>query len=358
MLIRSTHIVDGMLAFRSARAAAAQGGAIGREIVTLPLLAARLVGGFTTPAGTDVLYPAIQGALAAGGFRDLGSIAGLPGAPRAVLHSVDCAWRADLDLSSLGGEIARFHDLHLIETRIRNSIPAARMLPRDLRDAASRRADLAGNLLGPVTLTGQVDVDPLWRPLLNRIASVTDVSWELPEPGEQTWFEGTIRRKVAAAPARTSAEVSADPKSEVVEALRWIRQLLASGKVKAQEVAVAATTTQDWDDHFLAYARSAGLPLHFSHGIPALSTTDGQACAALADILGNGLAQERVWRLIRRLPARPFASLLPDDWFAAVPRSVGLRTLNQWREVMAAARAHRADGELAEQILLPMLART
>lgn len=59
MITRSTHIVDGLLALRSARAAAAISGAIGREILTLPLLAGRLAGGLTTPAGTDVLYPAI-----------------------------------------------------------------------------------------------------------------------------------------------------------------------------------------------------------------------------------------------------------------------------------------------------------
>ena len=132
MITRSTHIVDGLLALRSARAAAAMGGAIGREILTLPFLAGRLVGGFTTPAGTDVLYPAIQAALAAGGFQDIADIAGLPGMPRAVLQSLDSVWRTDLDLASLAHEAARFHDLALIEARIRESIPATHLLPRDL----------------------------------------------------------------------------------------------------------------------------------------------------------------------------------------------------------------------------------
>lgn len=353
--MRTTHVVDGMLALRSARAAAARGGAIGREIVTLPLLAARLVGGFATPAGTDVLYPAIQAALASESFGDIGTVAGLPGMPRAVFHALDCVWRADLDLSSLAGEAPRFGDLHRIEAYIRDHIPPAHMLPRDLRDAAGKRVDLARGLLGPVTLSGLVDVDPLWRPLLNDLARVTDLTWELPAPVEQRWFEGEIKQKAVTAPARRSAEASADPKSEVVEALRWTRQLLATGKVQAEHIAIAATSTQDWDDHFLAYARSAGLPLHFSHGVPALSTSEGQACAALADILLNGVNQERVWRLIRRLPAHPFANLLPSDWYAAIPRSAGLRSLAQWREVLAAARPRRADGELSEQILLPVL---
>ncbi|THK37044.1 PD-(D/E)XK nuclease family protein [Ensifer sp. MPMI2T] len=355
MIARSTYIVDGLLALRSARAAAAIGGAIGREILTMPLLAGRLAGGFTTPAGTDVLYPAIQAALAAGGFRDIGGVAGLPGMPRAVLQSLDSVWRADLDLLSLGDEAARFHDLALIEARIRKSIPATHLLPRDLRDAAIKRADHAPSLLGPVTLSGVVEVDPVWRPLLNAIARVIELSWDLPDGVALSWFGGTLRRSAAPGPTHISAEASADPKSEVVEALRWARRLLSTGQVRAQDIAIAATSTQDWDDHFLAYARSAALPVHFSHGIPALSTADGQTCAALADILSNGLNQERVWRLIRRLPTRPFASSLPEDWFVGISRAAALQTLDQWREALTAARPRRAEADLAERVLLPLL---
>ncbi|MET4444238.1 RecB family exonuclease [Bradyrhizobium sp. GM2.2] len=355
MITRATHIVDGLLALRSARAAAAMSGAIGREILTLPLLASRLVGGFTTPAGTDVLYPAIQAALAAGGFQDVSDIAGLPGMPRAVLQSLDSVWRTDLDLASLAHEAARFHDLAMIEARIRKSIPATHLLPRDLRDAAVRRARRARALLGPITLAGIVEVDPVWRPLLIAVAEVTELSWDMPEGIEQPWFGGATRKSETLGPAHTSSEASADLKSEVIEALRWARRLLSTGEVKAQDIAIAATSTQDWDDDFLAYARSAALPVHFSHGVPALSTPDGQTCAALADVLGNGLTQERVWRLIRRLPARPFASSLPEDWFAGIRRGAALRTLDLWREALTAARPQRAAAELAEQILLPIL---
>jgi hypothetical protein len=90
-MIRSTLIVDGPLALRMQRLAAAREGAVGREILTLPLLAARLAGGFTAPAGADVLYPAIQKALAAGSFRDLQQVSLLPGMPRAVLQSLDAS---------------------------------------------------------------------------------------------------------------------------------------------------------------------------------------------------------------------------------------------------------------------------
>lgn len=354
MVTRSTFIVDGPLALRSQRLAAAREGAIGRDILTFPLLAARLAGGFLSPVGTDVLFPAIQSALADGGFRDIANVAGLPGMPRAVLQSLDAIWRADVDLSSLPNDISRLADLHLIETRIRQGLPAARMLPRDLRSTAIERASQAKTLLGPVTLIGLVSVDPIWRSLVNELTRFTNVIWELPSQSDHAWFSGTVRPRTPFTP-QVSAEVSADPKSEVIEALRWARALLSSGQAKPEEIAIAATSTQDWDDHVLAYARNAGLPVHFSHGVPALSTPEGQACAALADVLTNGLSQERVWRLIRRLPNRPFLNTLPDDWFAAIPRSAGLRTLDHWQQALSAARIHRTGGDVAERILLPIL---
>jgi hypothetical protein len=355
MIERSTLVVDGPLAMRMQRLAAARNGSVGREILTLPLVAARLAGGFIAPVATDVLYPAIQTALAAGGFQDLDRVSSLPGMPRAVLQSLDAAWRADIDLSSLPHHVHRFADLYLLETRIRELLPPSRMLPRDLRDAALARVPLAKSLLGPVTLDGIVEIDPVWRRLLNETARFTELCWDLPSRSDQPWFEGTLRRRAAVGPTRVLAEVSADPKSEVVEALRWVRQLLSSGQAKAEEIAIAATSTPDWDDHILAYVHNAELPLHFSHGVPALSTPDGQACAALANILTGGLSQERVWRLFRRLPTRPFMGTLPEDWFAAIPRSAGLKTLDQWREALVSARPHRAAGALAETILLPIL---
>lgn len=354
MVTRSTFVVDGPLALRSQRLAAAREGAVGRDILTFPLLAARLAGGFLAPASTDVLLPAIQGALAEGEFQDVVSVAGLPGMPRAVLHSLDAIWRADIDLSSIPNDISRLADMHLIEARIRQGLPTARMLPRDLRSAAIGRVSQAKALLGPVTLVGLVTVDPIWRPLVNELARFTDVIWDIPPQSDHGWFRGTVRPRVPFTP-QISAEVSADPKSEVIEALRWVRGLLSSGRARPEEVGIAATSTQDWDDHVLAYAGNAGLPVHFSHGVPALSRPEGQACAALADVLTSGLSQERVWRLVRRLPNRPFLNTLPDDWFTSIPRSAGLRALDHWQQALSAARIHRAAGEVAEHILLPIL---
>lgn len=354
MVLRSTFVIDGPLALRSQRIAAARESANGRDILTLPLLAVRLAGGFIAPVSADVLYPAIQGALAGGGFKDIESVAHLPGMPRAVFRALDAAWRADIDSATLPQDLSRLADLCLIEERIRQSLPAARLLPRDLRNAAMGRVGHAKILLGSVTLVGLVSVDPIWRRLVNALAGVVDVLWDLPSQADHAWFQGAVRPRTPLTP-EISAEVCADPKSEVIEALRWARELLSSGRAKPEEIAIAATSTEDWDDHVLAYAASAGLPVHFSHGVSALSRPEGQACAALADLLTNGLSQERVWRLLRRLPNRPFRNILPDDWFVAIPRGAALRTLDHWQQALSVARPHRSAGDAAERALLPIL---
>ena len=83
-----------------------------------------------------------------------------------------------------------------------------------------------------------------------------------------------------------------------------MRELIASGRARPEEIAVCATATEDWDDHMLVLAADAGLPLHFSHGVPALASREGQACAALADVLLNGLSQDRVRRLFGHAAGR------------------------------------------------------
>ncbi len=61
---RHTVIVEGTLAFRMQRVAAARAGDHGRDVATLPLLAARLAGGFSRPADHTTLVPIVARALA------------------------------------------------------------------------------------------------------------------------------------------------------------------------------------------------------------------------------------------------------------------------------------------------------
>lgn len=351
---RLTLIVEGPLAFATERAAAARINAIGTDILTFPRLAARLAGGFARPAGRDELFPALRAALSEGGFSELEEVATLPGTARAVAASLDAIWKADLSLEALASSSARLRDLLIIKRRIEAALPPGCLTPRQLRDCALNRIGFA-HVLGRVALKGVVTVDPVWRPLLVALASRIPVQWGPPASVDNAWLRGGRRASLPNPPAIASAEVCAEPRSEAVEALRWARALLASGSVRAEEVAISATSTEPYDDHLLVLAREAGLPLHFSHGVPALSTRDGQRCAALADILVNGIDQRRVHRLVRQLPRGGVGDNIPPDWFAGLPRKAALRSLDHWREVLKSHREERIDGDAAETVLLPIL---
>jgi len=333
---RSTLIVEGPLAMRMQRAAAARAGASGREIVSLPQVAARLAGGFQRAAGPEHLYPAIRAALSQGGFAELDAVRDLPGTPRAVAQSLHAVWRADLKLAELRSRAPRLADLHRIEQRVQDALPPGLLLPAPLRDAALARIEHVSALLGPVTVQGLIDVDPVWRPLLAALARAVDVAWIAPDEGDRSWFSGRIIAPAPAVFGEAEADVCADPRAEAVEALRWARELLSRGTVAACDIALTAAAPGPWDDHLLALSKEAGLPLHFSHGVPALSTREGQACAALADALVQGLSQQRIRRLIRRLPPSPFRTGLPDEWWKAIPPAAGLFTVGHWNQALAA----------------------
>src|ERR1700722_7029996 len=149
---RRTIVVEGPLAFRMRRIAAARDGELGIQIMTLPLLAARLAGGFVQPASRPQLLAAIRAALDAGGFRDLEALRLLPGTPRSVAHTLAKIWQSDVSLAERSGEHARLADLALVEQRVCDSLFAGTLAPRDLRDAALHRIEHAAAVLGPVEL--------------------------------------------------------------------------------------------------------------------------------------------------------------------------------------------------------------
>lgn len=273
---------------------------------------------------------------------------------RAVMQSLDRAWASDLDLEALGAGSSRLADLAVIQRRVRAALPAGVMLPRDARDAALARLHFAPVLLGSVTLDRLIDVDPVWRPLLIALLSHVNVSWRAVGDADRSWFAGRLSVVDQTAPRQLDGDLCVDPRAEVVEALRWARELLSRGEVAAADIALVAASPATWDEHMLVLASDANLPVHFSHGVPALSTWEGQACAALADILINGLSQDRVRRLLRGVSPR-VSKLLPPDWAAGLPRRAGLFTIQQWRLALAASRDKRGEPEAAERVLLPLL---
>lgn len=344
--------MEGPLALRMQRVVTARANIIGREITSFPQLASRLAGGFLRLAGPEELYPAIRAALVQGGFAELDTVRDLPGTPRAVARSLQALWKADLNLALLSARAPRLSDLHLIEQRVVASFPSGLLLPAALRDMALTRLAHAPQLLGPVTLHGLIDVDPVWRPLVAALADVVEVIWQAPNESDRAWFPGRLEIATPEAAVTGADDICADPRAEAVEALRWAREILSGGTIAARDVAITAASPDAWDDHILVLSKEAGLPLHFSHGVPALSTREGQSCAALADVLVQGLSQPRVRRLIRRLPASGFRDRLPEDWWRMLPAEAGLFSADHWRQVLARPEAVTVAPPLLELVSL------
>jgi PD-(D/E)XK nuclease superfamily protein len=353
---RRTLIIHGPLAFRMRRLAAARAGAAGLQLMALPQLAARLAGGFTRPAALHELEPAIQQAMAAGDYAELEPMLALPGTPHALLTTLRKIWDADFDLQAHASQSSRLADLALIERRIHETLPLGAFTPRALRDQAKQRLQFAGTALGPIELEGHVEVPPVWRPFLDAVGHIADLTWRAPETSNHGWFRGKILEAEIPPAAEPEVLSCANPHAEAVEALRWMRELLASGNARPEEIAITAASPQAWDDHFLVLARTAGLPLHFSHGVPALSTRDGQVCAALADILLNGISQDRVRRLLGYATGQEtMLKELPGDRAGGLPSEAGLFEVDHWRRALALAAASRPTEPDSSPILLPVI---
>jgi len=230
------------------------------------------------------------------------------------------------------------------------------MLPRDIRSAALDQVHRALAVIGPLRIERLSWIAPIWHPLLNQLCTVMPVEWEAPAAADTSWFTGSVTKVPGQSGSSKLDLVScADPHHEVVESLRWVRSLLSTGMAKPSEIAIAAAYPAAWDEHFLALAADTGMRIHFSHGVPALTTRDGQRCAALADILLRGLSEARVRRLVS-LSTREGSVLdqLPSNWLTMLPRGATLLTLGDWQRALTGV---ESDGQPfdAETVLLPWL---
>lgn len=354
-LQRLTVVVEGPLAFRMRRWQAARAGESGLQIYTLAQMAARLAGGFYRPALSEELEPAITAAFAAGGFQEIETMRQLPGVTRSAQRTLSQVWAADLILGPLASASPRVADLALLERRVLEALPPAVLAPRELRDLALHHVHLAPAILGPVVLEEVSAVVPVWRPLLRALREFVPLSW-LDPAGDVEWFPGEIIRSAPKSMPTPEVVSCADPHAEAVEALRWARELIASGQARPQEIALCAPSTEPWDEHLVTLVRNAELPVCFSNGVPALSTHEGQACAALADVLLHGLSQDRIRRLMghARRSGAPLEHL-PQDWAYGLQPDATLYQLDQWRRALAAAHARRPSTVDVVAVLLPVL---
>jgi hypothetical protein len=320
----------------------------GLRVCAFEQLAARLAGGFICPIDTDALLAAVREALGATTLGELDEIKALPGMAHAAAETLRKAWRAEIDLQARAADHPRIGSLAALERAVVESLPAGMLRPGDIVAAAMARMRFAPAIFGPnVEIRGLTELSPVWRPLLRRLAEVVSVTWTAGPREVPAWLDG-FAVNVVRGPThdpKISIVSTATALHGVVEAVRWARELLASGRAKPQEIGIASTNTANYDDHVLALRADANLDIHFAHGIKAVTTRDGQVAAALADILVHGLSQNRARRLslLSDGDRSPFASL-PQGWTRILPEDAPLRSIEKWRQFLSSVPAEAWPG--------------
>ena len=339
---RRTTVAHSRLRMKELRLAAARERQHGLQILTFEQLAARLAGGLTQPVEDDALSEAIVAILPETDLGGLEGIKTLPGMVGAAADTLRKAWRADLDLQARAGEHSRLRSIAGLERAVEAALPPSMMRPADLVAAGLARLEHAKTLFGPIEIVGITELSPVWRPLLHAIASRVAVRWNAGPRPVPDWLDDEvveIVRDEAQSPD-ISAESAATAYHEAVEAMRWVRELLASGRAEPADIAIGSATPGEYDDHLLALRADANLDLHFVHGVTVTASREGQAAAALADILLRGLSQTRMRRLntLLRVHAGPFADL-PEGWTRILPAGAPLSSPGAWTRLIDGLRA-------------------
>ncbi|MCP2001402.1 PD-(D/E)XK nuclease family protein [Nitrobacter winogradskyi] len=302
---------------------------IGVQVLTMGQLVARMAGGLLRPVDPDVLLETARAALSAVDMGELEPIKDLPGMPGAVAATLDKVWRANVRLSEFGHP--RLAALARLEDEIVARLPASMKRPSELVELASQRLELAKSVIGPVEIHGHSEMSPCWRPFLGLLTEVVPVKWVAEARHAPPWLAGTkvVVETIKGTGTSVSVRSCANQQHEVIEAFRWMRSLLASG-TPASEIAIVASSPGDYDDHVLAQASDSALPIHFVHGVKAVTVADGQAVAALAEILLKSISQERLKRYLSLARGTPALHKLFREWTRLVPSDAPLTTLERW----------------------------
>ena len=321
---------------RAARLVAARQGRHGLQVMTFEQAAVRLAGGFNQAIDTETLRTTLQAVLPKTDLGELESIKALPGMVSAAMDTLRKVWNAGLDLRDRAPTSPRLEAIARLEAAVIAQLPTSMLRPADLLAAAVAHLPHAKAVLGPIEVSGLTELEPCWRPLLLALASHVPVRWIAGARSVPNWVKGSAVAVVsapAAAPERQLVS-AATAYHEVIEALRWARALLTSG-VSPADIAIAATSPDEYDDHFLALRADANLDLYFVHGVRTVATREGQAAAALADIVVRGISRSRVRRLaILCKEAKAFTEL-PDGWLRVLPPDAPLTNIKGWDRALA-----------------------
>jgi hypothetical protein len=334
-MTRKTIVVPSRLAWHEERFRAVEQNALGLQILTPAQLAGRLAGGFLEAASWDTCHLLVRDALTTLEFAELDQLRQMPGAVKAICTTLMKIWEADLDLQALAAQAPRISDLAKIEAHLRDHLPGGMMLQRELVSAAIVNLKNTGVVLGSVTMRGFVFLAPCWRRLFRALSACTSIKLHSIETLKEqlNWIEGSTIRSVFKSketPTQSSV-VCATPKHEVMESLRWARELIVSGRAKPHEIAIVASATEDWDEDFRVLVADSQLPLHLVHGRSATSTFPGQQAGSLATVLLEGLSHDRVVRALRLLHNASKLEKLPGDWYTNLDPDAPLLKLGHWR---------------------------
>ncbi|WP_194075096.1 PD-(D/E)XK nuclease family protein [Methylobacterium durans] len=364
MVARRTVVIQGRLAMADGRLAAARRCEHGVQFMTVDRMVARLAGGFARPVDDETLKGILGTVLTDTDLGELDPIKALPGMIDAAAETLRKAWLAAFDLSRAATPTDRIASVHRLEEAVLARLPVGMMRPVDLAEGARARLLHAPHVLGPVEIVGLADIAPCWRGTVAALVDHVPVTWVAGPRAVPDWVRAAGIRVVTAEPENPVVAVcsAATPRHEVLEALRWARELMASGQAEPADIAVAACRTEEYDDVVLALRAEANLDVRFVHGVPAASVREGQAAAALADILIRGISQDGIRRLaalLREGPG-PFASL-PERWTRILPREAPLTDLRAWERLLSGLGAgdfndgHDHTGALRD--IVGMLAR-
>ncbi len=342
MLVRETLVIHSRLSWRQVRGRAAIERHHGLQALAIEHVAARLAGGFLQPINSNSLKEAIGEAIAMdlGEFNDIKT---LPGFPRAAAATLEKAWAAGLKFTELARTSdalvrSRIDAMTRLEAEVLKRLPPSMRRPADLVELALPHLRYAKTLFGAIHVLGRTEMSPVWRPLLAALKNVTEVRWVAGPRQVPAWVRELGIAVIETAPEQPEIqnESCASPRHEALEAMRWARALLASGRAKPEEIAIAAASPVEWDDHFQALSEMAGIDLHFVHGRKALSTAEGQLAAALAELLLRGFSQARMTRLIALLRSQnPDFKIVPGNWWRDLPEDAPLLDATSWRDVLS-----------------------
>jgi len=240
-----------------ARVEAARAGGHGIQILTTGQMAARLAGDFFAPIDPDSLRDAVRETLPEADLGELENIKTLPGMVRATVSTLDKVWRADIDLSS--SSHPRLPALAALEQKVLRRLPPSMKKPKALVDLACSRIAHAPAVLGPIDIHSHSEMPVCWRSLLRSLAEVVPVTWIAGPRSVPEWVDGKHIEIIRTEPnyATPLLYSCATPQHEILEAFRWMRALMAQGKARREEIAIAAASPVDFDDHVLALSQDA-----------------------------------------------------------------------------------------------------